>query len=81
MPQKTTNPIFEIYEAYKQQCTERNLIPCEFEPWQVYAPLVDENHVPYTTSYGATWVRDLRKKTGRTDRPLLVSITNIHRQP
>lgn len=71
---KKNDPVVVAYEEYKQQCAGLSIAPCDFVGWQIYAVQLDEHHLPYLTNYGAVWARDLRKKTGRADRPAIFFI-------
>jgi hypothetical protein len=66
---KKQHPVIKQWADYQAACNELGITQLEATEWALISALLDENHIPYTSSTGNTWVHDMRKKTLRTDTP------------
>lgn len=64
------------YEQYRALCEARGLAPLKLGgQWEITIALwsLSAHLIPYVSSTGSIWVRDLRHKTGRKDRPFAIA--------
>lgn len=60
------------HAAYVELCEARGLRPLDLGPqWSMICVMweLGPHFIPYLAPTGTVWVRDLRHKTGRRDRP------------
>jgi hypothetical protein len=67
--QKIQHPVFKQWADYQATCDGLGITQLEATQWAIVSALLDENHIPYISSTGNTWVHDVRKKTLRADVP------------
>lgn len=72
------------YAEYVGLCEARGLTPLSLGgQWETTSALsaLGPHVIPYISSTGSVWVRDLRHKTGRRDRPWAVANMEALRKP